>query len=155
MKPASQSTVETIAELYPATFTAEPWRTHKPLKIGIHRDLIAQGVLAAKECRFLRYYTHRRMYLASLVEGSPRVDLAGAVAGQVTAEEATVAAKFLASIDAARLMSAHQVKQLHQHKASKAAPERPRPTPPKAPPTPKRLSLSDLKEAFRARQATP
>jgi sRNA-binding protein len=37
---AANATIVTLAELFPATFVAEPWMQHKPLKIGIrpHRS---------------------------------------------------------------------------------------------------------------------
>jgi ProQ/FINO family len=42
---ALEQTIAALAALFPATFAAEPWQPHKPLKLGIHLDLIARGVL--------------------------------------------------------------------------------------------------------------
>jgi sRNA-binding protein len=46
---AANEVIRTLAELFPAAFAAEKWEPHKPLKIGIDKDLVELGVLEAKE----------------------------------------------------------------------------------------------------------
>jgi sRNA-binding protein len=81
--------IAALATIFPQTFTAEKWRPHRPLKIGIHLDLIATGILSQHEAwPALRSYTRRRMYLAAVAAGGPRIDLDGNPAGEVTPAEA-------------------------------------------------------------------
>jgi sRNA-binding protein len=47
---AIEQTIAALAALFPATFVADSWQRHKPLKLGIHLDLIARGVLVRREC---------------------------------------------------------------------------------------------------------
>jgi sRNA-binding protein len=47
---ALERIIATLAQLFPATFVAERWQRHKPLKLGIHLDLVECGVLLHREC---------------------------------------------------------------------------------------------------------
>ena len=51
---AATAAISALAELFPAAFVADVWKPHRPLKLGIHRDLIDRGVLLPRECRALR-----------------------------------------------------------------------------------------------------
>src|SRR6266853_6172954 len=52
-----------LAGLFPAVFVAEQWKPHRPLKRGVHNDLIERGVLLPGECRAVfRRYCSRLMY---------------------------------------------------------------------------------------------
>jgi sRNA-binding protein len=71
-----------VAELFPV-FTAEPWQPHRPLKVGIHLDLVAAGILTPAEvAAAMRHYSSRRMYQVALTAGGPRYGLDGRVAGE-------------------------------------------------------------------------
>jgi len=71
-------TISALAELFPSTFVADGWQPHKPLKIGIHQDLIDLGVLLPDECRAVfRRYCSRLMYQRALAAGGPRYGLNG------------------------------------------------------------------------------
>jgi ProP effector len=93
-----------LAEWFPQAFVAEKHRPHRPLKIGVHLDLQQRcPALTGIERRIvLQNYASRVLYLQSLVAGASRVDLDGAPAGTVTAEEANRAAAQLAALIAAR-----------------------------------------------------
>jgi hypothetical protein len=52
---AVEEIIGLLAELFPATFIAERWQRHRPLKAGIHLDLIERGVLLPAECRALEH----------------------------------------------------------------------------------------------------
>jgi ProP effector len=75
-----------LAELYPACFAADAVEPHRPLKVGIHRDLIERG-MQPSEVPALRFYVARPAYKAALIPGSPRYDLDGNPHGEVTAEQ--------------------------------------------------------------------
>ena len=82
-----------LAEAYPLCFD---WDHPRPLKIGIHKDLLAAGfggagVKPAEIKRALGRYCNRARYRKTLRAGSDRVDLDGQPAGAVTAEEAEAA----------------------------------------------------------------
>ena len=81
---------------WPAAFRASsdpgPWPA---MKVGIHLDIESLAPEQASPRRLLRdalqHYVSRGRYLAGLVEGAPRIDLDGEVAGVVTGEQAVVA----------------------------------------------------------------
>ncbi|MDG4597448.1 MAG: ProQ/FinO family protein [Candidatus Contendobacter sp.] len=73
-----------LAALYPACFN---WERPKPLKIGIHHDLVAAGCERAAVQRALARYCHRPLYRRALRPGATRVDLHGQPAGIVTQQE--------------------------------------------------------------------
>jgi ProP effector len=76
---------------------------HKPLKIGILNDLVAQRICSKTTGRrLLHIYTNRRMYLQALKASADRIDLEGNASGTVTAEEAVFAQERLSSMDAAK-----------------------------------------------------
>jgi len=54
--------IAALAERFPTAFAAEDWQPHKPLKVGIHNDIAAAGVLPVEDVRpALRIYTLRLM----------------------------------------------------------------------------------------------
>ena len=84
MSTKSDINIAALAALFPAAFSAEPWRAHRPLKVGIGNDLVARGVLGAREVNAaLKRYVDRLMYQKCLAAGGARVDLDGNVAGEV------------------------------------------------------------------------
>jgi ProP effector len=155
MKPEISPIIETLADLFPATFVAERWRNHKPLARGIHLDLVARGVLTPEETKVLRGYVRRRMYLGALAVGGPRYDLDGNPCGEVSAEEAASAAKAVTAIDAANAAKANAVRQAVRSLRRNAAPRVWKVFPDKPEPAraPQRLSLAGLKAAAQARKA--
>jgi sRNA-binding protein len=101
--------------LFPNAFSAEPWRVHRPLKVGIGNDLVARGVLGAREVNAaLSRYVDRLMYQKRLAAGGARVDLDGNVAGEVSKEQRCRAERLIALIKA---------RQLAEAAAAKAQPE--------------------------------
>ncbi len=78
---------------YPDTFFEDP-RKRKPLKVGIHLDVLADETNALANYQLtsaLRWYTGAYGYQLALKEGVARVDLSGAASGAVTAEDAKAA----------------------------------------------------------------
>jgi sRNA-binding protein len=134
-REAALQTLAALAELYSACIVADKSKAHRPLKRGIHRDLIDRGILRPDECRlvFLLYVT-RRQYQKALAAGGPRVDLDGNVDGEVTVEEIEQAREVMVRINA-------QMRERQRAAREQGAPE--------APPSeaPRRLGLSDLKRA--------
>jgi sRNA-binding protein len=98
--------ISDLARRFPATFTAEPWLPHRPLKIGVRHDLLAAGFTPAEVKAALRCYVTRRMYLAAVAAGGPRFDLAGNPVGEVSADDCESACTRLAAFDAARAKKA-------------------------------------------------
>jgi ProP effector len=71
----------------------------RPLKTGVHLDLIALGVLTPDEVRWaLRIHTGAATYLKSVQLGADRVDLNGAPAGKVLPEDVEYAQRQLAKL---------------------------------------------------------
>lgn len=72
-----------LMEQYPV------FRDGKPLAIGIHKALLeAQPDLEKNAVRIaMRQHTQSTRYLKGVVEGAPRLDLAGNPDGTVTAEQ--------------------------------------------------------------------
>jgi sRNA-binding protein len=170
-------TIAILAELSPAAFVADKWAPHRPLKVGVHADLLATGLLTPREVRnALVVYTGRLQYQREVAAGGARVGLDGAPAGEVTADQIEHAAAAVARLKdkAARKATReratqHEDASLNPRKmgGSKALsvenkPERPdclppprTPPPPPSPPSdsaPRRLGLSDLKHAAAARR---
>ena len=80
-----------LTDRFPECFN---WNRVRPLKIGIHQDLLAvlgEGFTRAEIKRLLGRYCNHVRYQRSLREGAVRIDLQGQPAGVVTAEEAEVA----------------------------------------------------------------
>jgi len=101
MTTKSDTNIAALAALFPAVFSAEPWRAHRPLKVGIGNDLVARGVLGAREINAaLKRYVDRLMYQKCLAAGGARVDLEGNVAGEVSREQRCRAERLVARIKA-------------------------------------------------------
>lgn len=77
-----------LAELYPACFD---WKKPRPLKLGIHRDLIAAGYEPKRVRRALGAYCSRPSYQKAMRPGATRLDLSGQPAGVVTETEIELA----------------------------------------------------------------
>ena len=87
----TQQVIEYLAERFPQCFSVKG--DAKPLKIGIFQDIAAQlseeePISKTSLRAALRKYTSSWRYLASVQEGTQRVDLAGADAGVIEAEHA-------------------------------------------------------------------
>jgi ProP effector len=110
----------------------------RPLKIGIHDDLVA--LLPDVDPHIiglaLKLYTIHSGYLRSLVEGAPRVDLNGAEVGTVTAEAASHAQMLLERF-------------LKRYAANKPIKAKPAPAAKATPPA----GISSLRAAARARRS--
>jgi ProP effector len=172
-----------LVKLYPSTFFLAGV-DRVPLKVGTTRELVAAGVGTRAELGIaLSIYTSNLHYLDKIREGAVRIGLDGQAAGVVTAEDELAAIAKMFEIEAKTAAELESVRQrrLEQKAAREArrqaegaaesavvselAPknqcgsEKPAPAraiPESAAPiAPKRLSLSDLKTAAQARQATP
>lgn len=90
----------TLADRHPKAFpSSKPGSTTTVLKIGIHRDIYALYPEIPKRTvhSLLSWHTRSWKYLeAASVAGTPRFDLNGNVAGEVTEEEAETARTKLA-----------------------------------------------------------
>jgi ProP effector len=122
-----------LRQCFPATFARLSARRRQPIKIGIHDDLVvAMPELAAGDIALaLGVYTDGVAYLAACIEGAPRLGLDGQPVGAVSAEEAAHAKDSLDKIEARK-------------RRSSAAPA--------PPPSPKRISLADLRTAAERRR---
>jgi sRNA-binding protein len=94
-KMAARNTIATLTELFPGCFFN---RRRKPLKVGIHDEVLAAlpGATAKQVGLALTIYTSNSGYLHCITEGAPRVGLDGEVTGHVTAAEAENAKRRLA-----------------------------------------------------------
>jgi ProP effector len=114
MGSKSEALIAALVALFPNAFSAEPWRVHRPLKVGAN-DLVARGVLGAREVNAaLGRYVDRLMYQKCLAAGGARADLDGNVAGEVSREQRCRAERLVARIKA---------RQLAEAAAAKAQPE--------------------------------
>ncbi len=114
MGSKSEALIAALVALFPNAFSAEPWRVHRPLKVGAN-DLVARGVLGAREVNAaLSRYVDRLMYQKCLAAGGARADLDGNVAGEVSREQRCRAERLVARIKA---------RQLAEAAAAKAQPE--------------------------------
>jgi sRNA-binding protein len=78
--------IDLLAELYPRCFC----RTNRrPLKIGVCEEVISQHPEMSRHGikHLLKTYTQSPEYWSTLTFGTPRIDLAGKVAGEVTAAD--------------------------------------------------------------------
>ena len=78
--------INLLVELYPRCFC----RTNRrPLKVGIYELVISQHPEMSKPQikRLLKEYTQSPEYWSTLTAGTPRIDLVGNVAGEVTAAD--------------------------------------------------------------------
>jgi sRNA-binding protein len=121
-KPSLATLIRTVDELLPV-FTAEPWRQHKPLAVGIDKALTATGILKPWEVgAVLRRYCGRRMYRQALASGGSRFNLTGDVVGEVTPQEAEWARVQLGHFDARQAeLAAAQRTAREQHKREREA----------------------------------
>src|SRR5262252_5610867 len=78
--------IDLLAELYPRCFCRT---TRRPLMIGVCEEVINQhpGMSRHRIKRLLKTYTQSPEYWSTLTAGAPRIDLAGNVAGEVTAAD--------------------------------------------------------------------
>jgi sRNA-binding protein len=76
-----------LETLYPRTFFVYEKR-RKPLKIGIHLDLIAAGIMEPDVSLALGAYTRNIGYLCNLRAGAERIDLSGNPVDVVNAKHA-------------------------------------------------------------------
>ena len=95
--PAPASALALLVETYPACFDGE---NPRPLKLGIHHDLMAAGFEKAAVKRALACYCNRPRYRKALRAGALRIDLRGRPAGAVTAADAETARADLAAWNA-------------------------------------------------------
>jgi ProP effector len=148
MAAAEQAFINKLAALFPTSFTRDRCDPHRPLKIGIHRDILAHGILTEDEANAaLAMYTRRPMYQRALAAGGVRVDLDGNPAGEVTAEQVQAAERSVAGMEKNRARKAKAAAE--QRAAAKAeANDATAPAP-----APKRLGLSELRAAALARRA--
>ena len=97
---ANRKALDELYEFYPEVFSSS---SPKPLQIGIHEAVAADGKLSKTRIRrALNLYVRMRRYIACLIEGAERVTLGGEVTGKVSAEEAAHAIEKLAEIDKKR-----------------------------------------------------
>jgi sRNA-binding protein len=107
-RAAAHAAVVRLVETFPTAF----FRTdRKPLKLGIHDDLLARGVAADVATKGLASYCSSTGYLNATKAGAARIDLDGNEVGTVTAEEAEHAAqKLAAAAERAKVMLANAAK---------------------------------------------
>ncbi len=75
-----------VRELWPLVFTVSHPR---PLKIGIHKDILATNILPKHIVELaIKYFVTRDRYLEATREGAFRVDLDGNRSGRVSLKEA-------------------------------------------------------------------
>jgi sRNA-binding protein len=146
-----------LAELFPMCFTMGKWEAHRPLKVGIHADLVASGLVTPRECTIaLTAYTGRLQYQRAVAAGGARFDLDGNIAGEVAPdqiEHARAVVVHLESLSAARAEAARKLA-VEPKRAAKQVKRKPKSPPPASSPTePRRqLGLADLKAAAAARR---
>jgi sRNA-binding protein len=143
--------LEQLAAAHPVF--VELWEPHRPLKVGIAKDLVAchPDIIPRALGHVLGYYTRRRMYLVGLLEpGAWRHDLDGN-----PVEPVSDAARAHARERLARLDELEQ-RRVAEAKARIAAIRAVRETPTVAvvelPRPVRRLSLSDLKASAQLRR---
>jgi sRNA-binding protein len=88
---AVAAVLELLVETWPKCFAIYEKR-RRPLKIGIHLDILAAldgAVTPAELSRALRMYTANAVYRSRLRAGAVRIGLDGMPAGEVTAAQAT------------------------------------------------------------------
>jgi len=145
--------INLLVELYPRCFC----RTNRrPLKVGIYEEVISQRPEMSKPQikRLLKEYTQSPEYWSTLTAGTPRIDLAGNVAGEVTA----------ADEEDARRKNAKGARRVAIEDRSAAGQPRAKPVADRAgqqnaipetltPSGPPRVGLAGLKAAAQARRA--
>lgn len=81
---------EELCHAFPAAIAPKGW-DKRPLKIGIHKDMTSYGMEPALIAAALRDYTGGFKYLKALTPDADRIDIEGAPAGKVTADQAAYA----------------------------------------------------------------
>src|SRR5215471_868029 len=78
--------IDLLAQLYPRCFCST---NRRPLKIGVCEEVISQHPEMSRHRikRLLKTYAQSPEYWSTLTAGAPRIDLAGNVAGEVTAAD--------------------------------------------------------------------
>jgi ProP effector len=162
-----ETAVAELAAALPAAFTLDPTLV-RPVKLGIKDDVFARSDVSHRRVSAaLRCYCNSVHYLRASTEGAVRINLTGEPAGTVTATEARHATERLAALGKAAAKSAKVAGGSRGPRTPKGAgtessraatfPRRPKAGNTLAvEPTasgPKRLSLSDLKQAAAARKA--
>ena len=152
--------IDLLAELYPRCFC----RTNRrPLMIGVCEEVISQHPEMSRHRikRLLRKYTQSPKYWLALTAGTPRIDLAGDVAGQVTAadeedakrkiakEARRAAAKAIEDRKAAGQPAAEPVAKCAEQQNPSLDAETQQPVPA----VPPRLGLAGLRAAAQTRRA--
>jgi ProP effector len=143
----AHAAIAQLTERFPAVFTQTGRR---PLKIGIHGELLALGFDRKLVVVALRSYCGSSGYLSALREGAARIGLDGQPTGVVTAEEEKIAAAQLTG----KLARAKKRRLAAAAEGAKPALEVTVRAPALASSGgPRRLSLSDLRELGRRRRA--
>jgi ProP effector len=165
MSTKSDTNIAALAALFPAAFAAEPWQAHRPLKVGIGKDLVARGVFGAREVNAtLKRYVDRLTYQKCLAAGGARVDLDGNAAGEVSSEQRCRAERMVGRSEARQLAEAAAAKVEAVSKAVRKAAAPPLvldgrvivispPAETKPSTGSGRLGLADLKRAAQERRA--
>ena len=86
--PAPVTVLPALIEAYPACFD---WEQPRPLKIGIHQDLVVAGFEKTAIKRALGRYCNRPLYRRALQAGAVRMDLQGQASGVVAENEVRTA----------------------------------------------------------------
>jgi sRNA-binding protein len=110
-KEETKRVISLVAERFPAAFVADKGAPHRPLKVGVHADLLATGLLTPREVRnALVVYTGRLQYQRAVAAGGARFDLGGNVAGEVTQDQIEHAVAAVACLDAKAIAKAEAVR---------------------------------------------
>jgi len=114
-----QRTIAILAEPFPHCFVVDKRAAHRPLKVGIHADLVATGLVTPRECRnALVVYTGRLQYQRAVAAGGPRFDLDGNVVGEVAADQIEHAVAAVARLEGKVIAKADT---LRKQKAARTA----------------------------------
>ena len=115
---ANRKSLDELCTLYPELFKpASP----KPLQIGIHEAVAADGKLSKTRIRrALNLYVRMRKYVACIKEDADRITVDGSSTGKVTADEAAHAKEKLVEIDKRRAKHKPQQKPNKPRKPTQA-----------------------------------
>jgi ProP effector len=156
----TEKLVEKLVAVYPRAFFRD-LAQRRPLKIGIHRDLssdASHGLSPTELRQALGWYCRSPGYLASMIEGTERIDLNGMPAGTVTAEAVGAAVKIARLSQKGREQRETEAGEKVVAVAAAAERQMEKAATPvrqdKNDNAVRRLSLSDLRVAARQRQAT-
>jgi|SRR5262245_37598511 len=148
---AIESTISLLCERFPRAFARFEQR-RQPLKVGIHRDVLAAGLeVPEKDLKIaLRIYVSNRVYRSRLRVGATRIDLNGNPAGVVTPEQvAHLRPRANGELNGASREMAQGA--AHGINTVAAPPEQPA-LKPSAIASVKRMSLADLRAAAQRRR---